>query len=101
MKLEFKVCELTESYGIEISEENEFIIVGEDKIVEDHYLVHQIIDGELRIINGFNIQESAYVVPKEIVKIKGPGWYTDCYEFEIDEECLNMQIVQEIQRLNE
>lgn len=100
MKLEFKVCELTKNYGIEISEENEFIIVGEDKNVDDHYLVQQIIDGELKIV-GSNIQECAYTVPKEAVKIKGPGWYTDYYEFEIDEECLNIQIVQEIQRLNE
>lgn len=98
MKLEFKIYELTEEFGIqEFNQDNEFIIVGQK---EDYYLVQPIINGELKLIKGLNIQDSAYMVPKNIIKLQGPGWYADYYEFDIDIEHLNMQIILQIQQLN-
>lgn len=103
MKLEFKVFELTEEFGtIKVSNMNEFIKVGE---VMDHgelhFLLHEINDGAISLIPGLNIQESAYKVPVDIVKLKGNGYYSDCYTFEIHKEFLTLDIIDEIQMLNE
>ncbi|HSQ88829.1 hypothetical protein [Romboutsia sp.] len=102
MKLEFRVYELTEKFGIhEFEKDNEFIKVGEEK--EDNYecwLIQGVTDSQLNLIDGLNIQESAYRVPKDIVKLKGDGTYSDWYEFDIQRKYINMQIVEEIQRLN-
>lgn len=100
MKLEFNIYELTEPYG---TFEKEFIKVGEvfDKVNNEHiFLMLGVQENGLTLINGINIQENAYEIPSDKVKLKGSGMYTDCYIFDINKEYLAMDIIEEIQRLN-
>ena len=102
MKIEFKIYELTEQFGThEFLTGNEFIKVGEVlEHEEQHYLLQGINNGDLKLFPGLNIQESAYKVPIDLVKLKGNGLYSDWYEFDIPKQYLNIGIVEEIQILN-
>lgn len=102
MRLEFKVYELLEKFGTyEFDIDNEFIKVGEDREGNEEYFLMQGIDnGALKLINGLNIQQSAYKVPVDIVKLKGDGLYSDWYGFDISNDYLNNKIINEIQTLN-
>ena len=103
MKIDFKIYELTEEFGTyEFSHGNEFIKVGEVMDHDEpHFLLQGIMNGALTLIPGLNIQESAYKVPIDIVKLKGDEYCSDYYTFEIHKEYLTLDIAEEIQRLNE
>ncbi len=102
MKIEFKVYELTESFGtVEYDMDNEFVKVGADNEQgEEYYLLLGVNAGGLTLIPGLNIQDNAYKVPKDLVKLKGNGLYSDWYEFDIPLEYLDLKIIQDIQNLN-
>lgn len=109
MNLEFKVYELNPEAKLykmlekmQKTIKNEFIIVGEEKVGEsERYKVHQIEKKGLQLIGGLDIQEIAYSVPKADLKIKGDGIGIEAGIFDIPKEYLNMDIIEEIQRLNE
>ncbi|MDB2049609.1 hypothetical protein [Clostridium perfringens] len=99
MKIQFNVFKIDNmaSYFNDLSTTREFIPVGKKKVGnEECYLVHAIDEQGIRLINGLNIQESAFMCPKkELVKKD-----YERAELDIPKEYLTLGIVEEIQNLN-
>lgn len=100
MNLEFKVYELEPKTNIgkllKKQGIKELIIVG---IENNVYKMHDIKDGPL-LIKGLSILDTAFVVPKEDLKLKGDEISHETCEMDIPKEYLSMEIIEEIQRLN-
>lgn len=97
MKLEFDIYNVEDigEYLRSIIKGNEFIIVGEcvgDN--EEYFMCHTITDG-LKLIDGVNIQDFSYRIPKNHFKktIKS-------VTLDIPKKYLTLNIVEDIQRLN-
>lgn len=102
MNLDFKVFRANEDNKIfEISKNktNEFIVVAEEG---EYYRVHQLDEqGGFNLVKGLNIVELALYIEKDDLKVVGDGISTEYIEIDIPKEYLNMDIIEEIQRLND
>lgn len=105
MRLEFKVYELkkeTKSYKqlVEILKNpNEFIITGEE---ENNYKTHPILDNGIILVDGFKLNEMAFIVNKDDLELKSfDGYATEIQEFDIPKKYLTLSVVEDIKRLNE
>lgn len=99
MILKFKVYELVENPKYIGS--HEFIKVGEViENGENYFLLQNVDEGELKLIEGLDIQQSAYRIKSDIVKLKGDETYSNWYEFDISKKYLNKNILKELKRLN-
>ncbi len=100
MNLEFKVYKLESktNFGkiLERQGIKELIIVGAENNV---YKMHDIKDGPL-LIKGLSILDTAFIVNKEDLKLKGDKVSHETCELDIPKEYLSMEIIEEIQRLN-
>lgn len=104
MNLEFKVYELESktNFGkiLERQGIKELIVIGIEKINNiPSYKAHDIKNGPL-LIKGLSILDTAFVVPKEDLKLKGDEISHETCELDIPKEYLSMEIIEEIQRLN-
>lgn len=97
MRLEFdlyKVEDMDECLK-SIIKGNEFIIVGELMVDnEEYFMCHTITDG-IKLIDGVNIQDFSYRLPKNYFKKTGVS-----VEFDIPKKYLTLDIIEDIQRLN-
>jgi hypothetical protein len=82
---------------------NEFIIIGE-KMVEgyaDCYKALPISDDGLKLISALTLGEQTMAIPKSDLQLKNddlPG--IEIQELNIPKEYLDMEIIEDIQRLN-
>lgn len=101
MILEFKVFKANEDNHIfEISKNktNEFIVVAEEG---EYYRVHQLDEqGGFSLVQGLSIVELAFYIKKKDLKLSDNGISYEVIEVDVPKEYLNMDIVEEIQRLN-
>lgn len=108
MDLEFKVYELKEDSGIykmavvDAKKPNEFIIVGEELVGGklDCYKVQQLEDQGIKLLGGMKIDEAAYSIEKNQLKLKGDDISFESTEIDIPRKYLTMKIIETIQRLN-
>jgi hypothetical protein len=105
MLLEFKLYEVKESSNLykltcaEDSSKNTFIIVGEEN--ERYFQVQQIDEKGLGLISGLKINQAAFIVKKEDIKLKSGGFGYESVELDIPKEYLTLDIIEGIIRLNE
>ena len=97
MRLEFDLYKVEDmdEYLKSIIKGNEFIIVGElmaDN--EEYFMCHTITDG-IKLIDGVNIQDFSYRLPKNYFKKTGVS-----VELDIPKKYLTLDIIEDIQRLN-
>lgn len=97
MKLEFDIYKVEDmdEYLKSIIKGNEFIIVGEYVVDnEEYFMCHTITDG-IKLIDGVNIQDFSYRLPKNYFKKTVKSVTLD-----IPKKYLTLDIVEDIQRLN-
>ena len=105
MLLEFKLYEAKECshlYKLACSDDdslNSFIIVGEEN--QDYFQVHQIDEKGLGLLSGLKINEAAFIVKKEDIKLKSDGLGYETVELDIPKEYLTLDIIEGIIKLNE
>lgn len=111
MILEFNTYELKEdskNYKMIIKNDsipNEFIVIGEEMVENTpYYKTHHLDSNGLCLIGGLPIDECAFTIRKEDLRLKtfkdGLGGY-EIQEIDIPKEYLTMDIIENIQRLNE
>lgn len=107
MKLEFNILKINKGNKLfkqvsQYNKNNEFIVVGEEKIDGKEYLkIIQLIKAEegataLKLIGGLKLDQTAYSVEKTELKITD-----DFIEYEIQKKYLTMGLIEKIQKLNE
>lgn len=103
MKLEFKIFEINENRFKNLNlNVNEFIKVGEVKQGKSNIcLLHHINDEGIRLINGLDIQTSAYMIERSNVKFKGNEYFSGSVILDIPKKYLTIDIIEEIKLLNE
>jgi hypothetical protein len=97
---EYRIKENTKSFEQiikKLSEENEFIIVGEDS---DNYKAYSISKDGLALVDGLTIADLAYTVPKTDIEPFKDGGGTIWCEYDIPKKYLTMEIIEDIKRLN-
>lgn len=105
MNLSFNVHELKETsilYNEKIKENNEFIIVGEEKLSDDYdcYKAHQLGEDGLCFLGGLNIDEFSLLIPKNDLQSKRDSISSSLYEIDIPKNYLTIEIIENIKRLN-
>lgn len=105
MNLEFKLYEINEENEvwrkikrIEPNIKNDFIVIGEK---ENFYKAHHLGKKGPLLVNGLNIDETAFFIDKSEMNIQGNDIYTESIELDIPKEFLNVDIIENIIRLNE
>lgn len=101
MKLEFDIYKIKEEFKLnnflQTVGESEFIVVGKELIEdEEHYLLQELNEDGLKLIRGLDIQMISYRIPKRFLEKKE----FEKVELDIPKYYLNMDIVEDIQRLN-
>lgn len=101
MKLEFDIYKIKEEFKLnnflQTVGESEFIVVGKELIEdEEHYLLQELNEDGLKLIRGLDIQMTSYRIPKRFLEKKE----FEKVELDIPKYYLNMDIVEDIQRLN-
>lgn len=97
MRLEFDLYKVEDmdEYLKSIIKGNEFIVVGELTVDnEEYFMCHTITDG-IKLIDGVNIQDFSFRLPKD--KFEKTG---ESVEFDIPKKYLTLDIIEDIQRLN-
>ncbi|MCR1821271.1 hypothetical protein [Terrisporobacter muris] len=97
MRLEFDLYKV-EDIGKNLEgfiQKGEFIVVGELMVDnEEYFMCHTITDG-IKLIDGVNIQDFSYRLPKNYFKKTG-----ESVELDIPKNYLTLDIIEDIQRLN-
>lgn len=97
MKLEFDLYKV-EDIGKNLEgfiQKGEFIVVGELMVDnEEHFMCHPIKEG-IKLIDGANIQDFSFRLPKNYFKKTGVS-----VELDIPKKYLTLDIIEDIQRLN-
>lgn len=104
MNLQFKVYRLKQEsetykrFNKEINEfNNNFIIIGETK---DVYMTHNLTDSGLLLINGLDLEECSFLVPKKEMELVHGNCSFMITELNIPKDKLNIDLVDNILRLN-
>lgn len=105
MKFEFKLYEIdtnskmwSKITKLDNNAPNDFILVGEE---EGFFKMHHVSSNGISLIHGINLDESAYLFDKSEVRLQGNGSYIDSMEFDIPMQYLNIDIIENIKKLNE
>lgn len=106
MDLDFKICRIkqgSKSYDIwsrmgslKDDTDSDMILIGEEYIdKERNYQLIPIEDDSVKLISGLNLTDTAYLIPVEDVILSNKK-----YSFDIPKEFLDLDIVDNIHRIN-